>query len=863
MPHADETHDLPDPRSGSHLGQADRTHPHASPEPTASRSGDPTGTVGQSAEEAAASAAGSGPPDALPGYEILGKVGEGAMGGVYRARQLGLNREVAVKRVLAGVPPATLARFAAEAQAMAAVRHPHVVQVFELGEHAGRPFIAMEYVPGGSLADRLKAADPLPPREAAGLVEKIARGVAAAHDLGIVHRDLKPGNVLLAADGAPKVADFGIAKWRDVERTATAHVLLGTPAYMAPEQAAGRAKFVGPAADVWALGVILYECVAGRRPFAGDSVEVLLSQIRTAAPAALRGLPRDLDTVVGKCLAKEPERRYPTAAELADDLGRFVRGEPVAARRAGPAERVARWARRNPTAAAAYGLSALAGLLALVVVVVVGLWRDAEGARVEATDARGRVEDLLRHERELQADLQAANGKLGTALRREQDALENLARFEYGRTVQVAHQEARDNAAVALALLESTRPDLRGWEWRYVHRLCHGQRLTLKGHDGWVQSAAWSPDGAKVATAGGDHTARVWDARSGAELLVLKGHSGDVHSAGWGPDGTKVVTAGLDQTARVWDAATGKELLVLEGHKGWVNGAAFGPDGAKVATASDDRTARVWDAATGNLVVALKGHAGGVHAASWSPDGAKVVTASEDGTARVWDAATGKELLAVRHDRPVRSAAWSPDGAKLVTGSDDRTARVWDARSGAELLVLKGHTGDVNLAAWGPDGARVVTASEDGTARVWDAATGAEVRVLRGHVRRVRSAAFSPDGARVVTASEDGTARVWDAGGAADPPTFKGHASGVDCAAWSPDGSKVATASEDHIARIWDAATGNPLLVLEGHTSRVNTVAWSPDGSKVVTASVDGTARVWDARTGRGVLTLAGHTATV
>jgi tetratricopeptide (TPR) repeat protein len=288
---------------------------------------------------------------------------------VYLARQTGLNRTVALKMVRPDDQGGgqSVIRFLAEAEAVAAVRHPYVVQVYEYGEHAGRPFLALEYLGGGSLADRLRAGR-LDPRAAAELVGKIAAGVGAAHELGIVHRDLKPSNVLLDENGEPKVTDFGLAKrGRQVELTQTGAVL-GTPGYMAPEQVAGRTKFVGPTADVWSLGVILYEALTGGRPFRAEGLDSLYHQILTADPPAprrqARDVPRDLELVCLKCLEKEPHHRYPTAAALAADLGHFLRGEPVTARPLGPVDRLARWARRNPV---------VAGLLAVVLVISAAL----------------------------------------------------------------------------------------------------------------------------------------------------------------------------------------------------------------------------------------------------------------------------------------------------------------------------------------------------------------------------------------------------------------------------------------------------------------------------------------------------------
>jgi eukaryotic-like serine/threonine-protein kinase len=290
------------------------------------------------------------------GYSVLDIAGRGAMGVVFRAVQTGLNRVVALKMLRADdATPAELARFRAEAELVAAVRHPHTVAVYDVGRDPAAPYLAMEYLPGGTLTDRLRDG-PLAARRAAGLVEAVARGVAAAHAQGVVHRDLKPGNILFDADGVPKVADFGLAKRGGTDATRTG-AILGTPSYMAPEQAGGGGKFATPAADVWALGVVLYECLTGARPFAGDSALDVLAKVQADEPASVRSLvptvPRGLDTIVRKCLQKDPTRRYPSAAELADDLRRHINGEPLSARRAGRAERAVLWARRKPTLAVA------------------------------------------------------------------------------------------------------------------------------------------------------------------------------------------------------------------------------------------------------------------------------------------------------------------------------------------------------------------------------------------------------------------------------------------------------------------------------------------------------------------------------
>jgi hypothetical protein len=290
------------------------------------------------------------------------------MGVVYRARQVTLGRLVALKVILAGAhaESAERARFRREAEAVARLQHAHIVQVFEVGEHLGLPFFSLEFCPGGGLDGKL-AGTPLPPRETAALVEKLARAAHAAHQKGIVHRDLKPANVLLAEDGTPKIADFGLAKTLDEAGQTASGAVLGTPSYMAPEQARGKGHEAGPAVDIYALGAVLYECLTGRPPFkAATTADTLLQVIgdEPVPPSRLApGVPRDLETVCLRCLQKEPARRYRSALDLADDLGRFLTGEPVRARPAGRLERVAKWARRRPAAAALLGVCVLATLL--------------------------------------------------------------------------------------------------------------------------------------------------------------------------------------------------------------------------------------------------------------------------------------------------------------------------------------------------------------------------------------------------------------------------------------------------------------------------------------------------------------------
>src|SRR4051794_17091645 len=364
----------------------------------------------------------------IPGYDVQSVLGRGGMGVVYKARQLKLGRTVALKMILAGTfaSGSDRGRFMHEAEAVASLRHLHIVQVHDVGDLDGLPYFTMEYVEGGSLGQKL-AGTPQPALEAAELVAKLAGAVQAAHDAGIVHRDLKPGNVLLTADGTPKITDFGLARHFGRDDTPTlSGARVGTPSYMSPEQAAGKSGAVGPAADVYSLGAILYELLTGRPPFRAESATATVLQVMHQEPAPPSRLnckvPRDLETVCLKCLQKDPRRRYASAAALADDLRRFLEGRPILARPLGWGGRVLRWARREPAAAAL-----VATAVALVALAVGGgFWVQRQRATGRAADALARqaAEDALSHAQDLQklghwpearAALQVAPGLLGAS----------------------------------------------------------------------------------------------------------------------------------------------------------------------------------------------------------------------------------------------------------------------------------------------------------------------------------------------------------------------------------------------------------------------------------------------------------------
>ncbi len=571
-------------------------------------------------------------PVQVSGYAILGELGRGGMGVVYQARHLQLNRVVALKMVLAGGHAGSqeLARFLTEAEAVAALQHPNIVQVFDYGRQGELPYMALEFVNGGNLASRLHEGLPRP-LDAAWLVEQLARGMTAAHAKGIIHRDLKPQNVLLALPEGktpeqaaltactPKLTDFGLAK--KVENgsglTQTGAVM-GTPSYMAPEQAMAM-KDIGPAADVYALGAILYECLTGRPPFRGSTPLETLMQVISDEPAAVRQLqpncPADLETICHKCLHKDTRKRYGSAAALAEDLRRFQAGEPIMARPVGWPERGWRWCLRHRAVASLLATVAATLLLGTTVATVLAVSASRQAQRADRAAGAATEE---KQKAETAAD--QAHQDRDRAETEKTRAEEQLRRAEwatYLNQLTLAQVEwDQGSPAKAWEHLERCQWDLRGWEHHYL--TTRFNKNTLRAHRLAVTSVAISPDGKRMVSASGDGTAKVWDLERGREILSLTGHTGALSSVAFRPDGKRIVSASYDKSVKVWDADSGAAIHSLVGHTGFVNSAAFSADGKRIVSASHDKTVKVWDAERGTEMLTLKGHTSNVTCAVFS-----------------------------------------------------------------------------------------------------------------------------------------------------------------------------------------------------------------------------------------------------
>jgi WD40 repeat protein/tetratricopeptide (TPR) repeat protein len=840
---------------------------------------------------------------AVPGFEILAELGRGGMGIVYKARQTALKRLVALKMILSGAHagPQELARFRAEAEAVARLQHPNIVQVFEVGEHNGLPFFALEFVDGGSL-DRTLKDTPLPSAEAAHLVATLARAVHVAHERGIVHRDLKPANILLVSDGGvsgewspdttrhptphpspltthqPKVTDFGLAKRLDDPSGQThSGAVVGTPSYMAPEQAGGRVKEVGPAADVYALGAILYECLTGRPPFRGASVFDTLEQVLTREPVPPRALQpkvaRDLEVICLHCLRKEPGRRYASALALAEDLRRFREGEPISARRAGRVERLWRWARRRPVVA---GLGAAVLVLLLAVTIIPSVLAfSLHAARIAADENAGRAETQRR-----KAVRQEGIART-EQLRAEKN--ERTARCHaYSAQMHVADQAWHDGQfGRALELLEAQRPlpgqeDLRGFEWYHLwHRAHAGHRATLRGHRDAVSCVAVSPDGSTLASTGGDGHLKLWNlptpARAGGRpstarlRATLPGHGADSGSLAFSPDGRIVAASGGEGIVHFWDPATAKRRTALSAHGAKVLAVAFSRDGRTLATRGLDQAVKLWDLSAWRsgradspvARLTLPGLSG--NAVAFSPDGKTFATAGGSARVQLWETATGRPRFSLDPDRLGDAClAFSPDGTTLAVGSLSGTIRLWDLAARKERAVLGGHAGQVHGIVFSPDGKWLASAGQDGSVRIRDLATRESWG--HGHQGAALAVAFSTDGSLLASGGEDGAVQLRDASQPRANP-FPAHPGMVWALAFSPDGKTLASGGDDKVAKLWDVATGGLRGTLPGGGTVVPDLTYSPDGKWLAAGSLGGgRARVWDAVSGRLVKELP-HTA--
>jgi WD40 repeat protein len=832
-------------------------------------------------------------------YELQRILGEGGMGIVYKARQLSLNRPVALKMIRAArfASPDEVRRFQNEAEAVARLDHPHIVPIFEVGRFEDQHYFSMKLIAGESLDKRLKeyVGDP---RRAARLVATTADAIHHAHQRGILHRDLKPANILVDSEGAPHVTDFGLAKRVEGDSELThSGAILGTPAYMAPEQASGKRGAVTTATDVSGLGAILYALLTGRTPFGGATVPETLEQVRERPPDPPRKhnplVSRDLEVICQKCLEKDPRQRYSSADALAEDLKRWLAGEPIEARPVGNTARFWMWCRRNPMLAGTSGL-VVASLVAVALVSLLYARQQlhlATARKLYSDEQTDRADEQARYARE-QAEATKEISSLAKNLKQEghnlktslADSNRRLAMYSFEKA-QRAFDSGRVNHGM-LGLVDTWRYAAmagdQAWQrlaranlslWRYS---CPQVRAIFTGSSD--RHAEFLPGGKSILTVGAE-SARLWDIASGRPIggpltngsyevatfnhvndpVLAYAYANDLKMpfiVSWAssPDGRTVVTVGRDNTARLWDTSTGRPIGAPLAHRAFVSGVAFSPDSKTILTGSADGTARIWDVKTGRPIGGPFVHQRGSLNARLSPDGKKIVT-QVGLTLRLWHAESSlpvSQPLELSSFGSRESAAFSPDSKTLAAVDRDKV-RLWDSGTGLPVGRPMVHQVIVNSLAFSADGKKILTGSVDNSAQLWDAASCLPIGPPLKREGQAGSGrpyvSFSPDGKTfLIRGSQDDVVRLGNSATGLQIGKPMEHDGRISAAAFSPDGTRIVTASRN-LVRLWDAATVQPIAHPLVHQGAVASVAFSPDGTSVL-AVADGSAWLYEIPSG-------------
>jgi WD40 repeat protein len=810
------------------------------------------------------SVGGVGQPSSFPrtfgDYELSEEIARGGMGIVYKARQASLDRIVAVKMLLFGplAGPEFVQRFRTEAAAAASLQHPNIVAIHEVGFREGQHFFAMDCVAGRSLADIVREG-PLPARRAVGYVKTIAEAIQYAHERGILHRDIKPSNVLIDEHDQPRVTDFGLAKdlHKQTDLTLSGQVL-GSPSYMSPEQAEARRGKVGVRSDVYSLGAVLYHLLTARPPFAADSVAKTLHQVQNDEPVSPRllngAVPQDLTTICLKCLEKEPDKRYATAQDLAEDLGRFLDRKPILARPISRPGKFWRWCRRNPVVATLAATAVLIFVLGFAGVT----WQGQRASQAAANARRlGHIAQGGRYAAQMKLAHGAYQaGKIGAALE-----------------------------ALKAQIPASGEPDFRGFEWRYLYRLCSGSLGEIIATNASVfQSVAYSPDGHTVAFGTGDGFVEIFGADSHQRIKGWKAHEGAVdYLAYYPPNGNWLATtSGDDGILKLWDIEQERVLRTVDSSKGMRVDFAFSPTGRYLAARKTDALSlNLWELHTSMPgaapTVTLKANLDFFGPAVFSPDERTLFVCSNKtpGASALFDLSGDAvvQLPEGAHVDFVIAAAFSRDGSRLATGGGDERVVLWDLQD--HPTISRQYETDVivpTAVALSPDNQTLFACGWGPNIRLWNLQKTPEFSTLQGHGSGVNGMALAPDGRALASAGRDGTARIWPLAKvgleAATQPVapFRTLVHSEDTfsrsrgqlAVWavavSPHEDKVVAASDEKLLVVDLLTDAEPVCVditnvFGAQEVGFTGIRFSPDGSLLAVGSGSGKVALLDATT--------------
>ena len=826
----------------------------------------------------------------IPGYDFISELGRGGMGVVYKARDQRLKRTVAIKMIIAGAHAGEeeMARFQTEAQAVAKLNHHHIVEIFEVGEHNGKPYIALEYADGGSL-EELTDGKPQTAEYSAMLVEMLAAAMQAAHDQDIIHRDLKPANILLDETGEPRITDFGLAKQMDEDSNQTkSGAVMGTPGYMAPEQAGSSPDTLGPATDTYAIGAILYHLLTGHAPFQAATPFDTIMQVLSDDPVPPRRLvptvPIDLETICLKCLQKEPHRRYTTAQELAEDLRRQQAGEPILARPVGTSERMWKWSRRHPAIASLIVVS----LLALITIIGGGVWyntlltKQRDDANSNKTLAERREAEALKAKSTAENERNQAITARQRALIAEQQAKESLKLAEelaYGSSMLLAnvdyHQGNLSRLRTNLKRYEN-RTDLQGFEWHYWNRRVNYRFLINQTEDHPAAkhislpfSGPWnlgfSADGSEIRFTAADakNVIRTWDLLSGRELVKLQGHNSRLLSLALSTDLSSLVSFSHtpSSTIKLWNTKNGtslgsfssSDLKFGESEQSLISGATVSADGNRALAWSyespplNDLIFKYWDTATGKELDTFRIKQLNRDTLPFgikqilNPDANTLVILGYpmNDTQTVWvvDIETGDILNTVHAPRVLRIACSDDAQELLIVSSSEKenhmTVSLRKTHIGTDLWSRSlGIIGSINDLVIGPTGEHfaITNGQQVNVGKMSDGSIRLAYQHYQGDLHMVNQLGFSPDATRLVCGYEDGATRIWPL--------------------------------EDTYQTDLDHDPTFPRLL--GHKGHVNQVQFSSDSRRLYSSSSqDKTVRIWDVKTHKEIMSLDGSVETL
>ncbi|HXZ03598.1 MAG TPA: protein kinase [Ktedonobacteraceae bacterium] len=704
----------------------------------------------------------------LGNYRLIRLLGQGGFAEVYLGEHIFLGTQAAIKVLQVRLADEEMEGFLKEARTIAGLTHPHILRVLEFGVEENVPFLVLEYAQNGTLRTRHPKGSILPLTVIVSYVNQIASALQYIHDRKLIHRDIKPENLLLGMNNEVLLSDFGTATVFQTLYTQGTLELVGTVAYMAPEQIRGKPR---PASDQYGLGVVVYEWLCGGCPFQGSFTEVY-SQHMLASPPSLRNknptISLEVEQVVLTALSKEPEQRFASVTAFAYALEQASKADYLMDSSTSTilSQPPPQWS--NGLASETVGLPMYNTPVSEPVMKPVRTTTPSSTppyATQEQTFVPGNVpvvpEPGITPEPVLPPP--KVEPSRGISRRAVVVGLVGLGCVAVAGGAAWVIVSKQNPFAFGVGPTPTPTP---------IPTPVPGTTfVTYRGHTRPVYTVAWAPNGQYISSGGDDHLVKIWSPTAGKDEYTYLRHSGSVNALAWSPDGMRVASASSDTTVQVWDATTGNRHINYTGHTDNLRTVAWSPDGTRIASGSDDKTVQVWDANTGKLLVTYSGHTGTVWSVSWSPDSSRIASGSVDKTVQVWDAASaGKSFTYTYHGharaKAVKAVAWSPDGQSIASGGDkpDSTVQIWNAFTGAPHLTYSEHTAGIYAIAWSPDG-NYIASSSWGEVRVWNTAlpTGNTHTIYTGNMKAVHGVVWSPKERRIASGGDDSTVQIWQA----------------------------------------------------------------------------------------------------